>query len=206
MLCIIAMFGIACAFGVTYNLSLYISNESIGDLMLSAAAHSTLVVMAAVAGLLYQFILKKAKAFCMNIAFAISALGYVLLALFPNVTTVLVAVAIVGFGYGLIAPSCIQAVTNISAKQQIPSATSGIIAFGGIGAALTPFIANPLATLMPIFASVGATNFLMCGIGFVILCAFTSVWYPALYKKRAAEIVQIDTAYERADWVTLKPD
>lgn len=178
LICIIAMLGIACAFGITYNLALYISNEGIGALMLNAAAQAILVAAAAVAGFSYQFIQKKSKAYCLSIAFAISSAGYILLALFPNAAVVLTASAIAGFGYGLITPSCIQAITDISSNEQMPRATASVIAFGGFGAVLTPFILNPLGTQTPMLASAGASEFLKCAIGFVLLCVAAAVWYP----------------------------
>lgn len=184
LLCIVGLLGMACAVGITYNGALYIAKNNIGDPAFSALALSMMVAAAAVAGLVYQFIQKKTRAFSLTVAFAIAAIGYFLLALFPGQIVVMVAIAFAGFGYGLIAPSCIQAITDITTPQQASKATGGMVACCGIGIALTPFIFNPLAVLIPVFASVEATIFLLCGIGFVILSIFAAVWYPAVHRKR----------------------
>lgn len=143
-----------CLFCIGYstfslNASLYITSMGLGDPSTVALAMSLSTGAGVVGGFAFPKIFKVLNRYVLTLACVVTAVGYLLLVIFPSITIVFLAAITAGIGFSLSIPLGIQAISETATPEQMSSSMGSYMAFTSVGAAASPLIINALAGFIP---------------------------------------------------------
>lgn len=168
-----------CLFCIGYstfslNASLYIASMGLGDPSTVALAMSLSTGAGVVGGFAFPKIFKLLNRYVLTLACIVTAVGYLLLVLFPSIAIVFLAAITAGIGFSLSIPLGIQAISETATPEQMSSSMGSYMAFTSVGAAASPLIINALAGFIP--NGNEGTVFLTSVVFLVILTVITIFW------------------------------
>lgn len=168
-----------CLFCIGYstfslNASLYIASMGLGDPSTVALAMSLSTGAGVVGGFAFPKIFKVLNRYVLTLACIVTAVGYLLLVLFPSIAIVFLAAITAGIGFSLSIPLGIQAISETATPEQMSSSMGSYMAFTSVGAAASPLIINALAGFIP--NGNEGTVFLTSVVFLVILTVITIFW------------------------------
>ncbi|WP_193708222.1 MFS transporter [Alkalibaculum sporogenes] len=127
------------------NISLFISNNGLGDATSSGLANSLMSGVGALTGFGYGYLKRVLKNFVIPSAFIVGALGMLPLFIIGNLPSVFFATACAGFGLSLMFPSIMFIVSSSVAPSMSATAIAMAGASSSFGMFVSPLIINSLA-------------------------------------------------------------
>ncbi len=135
-------------FSVPTNIATFMQDQGIGNAALAGLALAVLNIFGFIGGLMFNTILKKLGKHALLGSIACMTAGFWLLSLSYQVNLLIVSVAILGFGFGILQPLIYLRTTQVVPKQKTPLAMSLISSSLFFGQFMSPILLSLLGSLI----------------------------------------------------------
>lgn len=169
------------------NAPIYITIENLGDPKIISYVMSVSTLVGFLAGFIFIYFVKIFKHQVITFAAVSCAIGYIILAVSPNMATIFLAAILSGFAFTQAMAGGLQQVSEIAQAEQVSPSMGTFLGIVSIGAVLSPFILNGITAVL--FGKGQFLNvFWTAVILLVILAICCAVWGVSMSKHKATEI------------------
>lgn len=169
------------------NAPIYITVEGLGDPKIISYVMSVSTLVGFLAGFVFIYFFKILKHQVITFAAAFCAVGYIILALAPNMATIFLASIISGFAFTIAMAGGLQQVSEIATAEQVSPSMGTFLGMVSIGAVVSPFILNGLTRAF--FGQGPLLNvFWTAVILLIILAICCAIWGVSMSKHKATVI------------------
>lgn len=158
------------------NISLLVENSGIGDASVSGLATSLYIAGGILVGFTLGPVMKWTKQFVLPFCFLLSGIALLLPVISLSVPACYLCGALCGFSCTLFYGVCLAETPNVVAPNAMTMAAGLISAVFGLGSFISPYIVNPISTLLTAASDkdrmmVAGISTLICGVLAVLLYA-----------------------------------
>jgi MFS family permease len=166
----VALFYMVAFYLIPVQLPFYLQNLSNASASAAGLAIATLTLASAIASLRYGFVKERlGYVQIVVIAFAVAALGYLIIGIAGNYQLVLLGLIIAGLGFGLLMPNLTVWLSSIISDALRGRALGGLTTFFFLGQFLSPLVSQPITNIFGLGRTYSFTGVAMFIVAIVFL-------------------------------------
>lgn len=175
------------------NAPIYITMENIGGPQFISYVMSASTLVGFLAGFIFIYFFKIFKHQVITFAAVLCAIGYIILAMTPNIFTIFLASIFSGFALTQVMAGGFQQVSEIVQAEQVSSSMGAFLGITSVGAVASPFIVNGITALF--FGQGPLLNVFWTSMGILLILAVCCVfWGISMGKHKPTQIYAQATA------------
>ena len=162
-------------YGLLINIALFVNENQLGNAREAGIGYASMTLAGFTAGILGVHLRSLFEQYFAPAILLLSSIGFYVLIQSTDITSLIIAILIVGFASGVLMPFLLYSVTNAAGSDSTVAAMGMVATVAAAAQFVTPFIIDSIAMLLgdgstrSAFVTLGSATAISCGLSFVVI-------------------------------------